>query len=79
MIYAGADNDLMAEIALGLRRRLLPYRRAQFRTPGRLAQSHAEHEAVVEAILGGNASTAHATMLHHVAPVESAVELLAGR
>ncbi|WP_261403486.1 GntR family transcriptional regulator [Chenggangzhangella methanolivorans] len=36
MIYAGAHNGPLAEMAAGLRQRLLPYRRAQFHTPGRL-------------------------------------------
>ena len=52
-IYAGAHNRVVADFALGLRRRLGPFRRAQFRTAGRLPRSHAEHEAVVLAILRG--------------------------
>lgn len=73
-IAAGAHNGVLADIAAGLRRRLLPYRRAQFRAPGRLAQSHAEHGAVVAAILQGDAAAAHAAMLHHVSLVEDAFE-----
>ena len=75
-IYAGARNAVLAEIALGLRRRLLPFRRAQFRTPGRLPRSHAEHAVVVEAICAGDAAAAHAAMLHHVSLVEDAFEQL---
>lgn len=78
-IYAGAHNGVLAEIAHGLRRRLSPYRRAQFRAPGRLPLSHAEHGDVVRAILAGDASGAHAAMLHHVSLVEDAFDsLLAG-
>ncbi len=78
-IYAGARNAVLAEVALGLRRRLLPYRKAQFRAPGRPALSHREHGAVVDAIRCGDAAGAHAAMLHHVGLVERAVDALAGR
>lgn len=76
LIYTGAHNSLLSEMALGLRRRLAPYRNAQFRAPGRLARSHVEHQAVVEAVLTGNAAAAHAAMLHHVSLVEDAVDRL---
>lgn len=76
-IYAGAHNNPLAEIASGLRQRLLPYRRAQFHTPGRLPRSHAEHGVVVQAILGADAAAAHAAMLRHVSLVEDSFERLA--
>ena len=76
-IYAGARNVLLAEFAMGLRRRVGPFRRAQFRMAGRLARSNQEHDAVVRAILAGDASAAHAAMLHHVSLVEDAFEALA--
>jgi DNA-binding GntR family transcriptional regulator len=80
-IYAGAHNAVVADFTTALRRRLAPFRRAQFRAPGRLPRSHAEHEAVVRAILAGDANAAHAAMLHHVGLVEDAYEQLvaAGR
>ncbi|MFC3694107.1 GntR family transcriptional regulator [Chenggangzhangella methanolivorans] len=77
MIYAGAHNGPLAEMAAGLRQRLLPYRRAQFHTPGRLPRSHAEHGAVVEAIVAADAAAAHAAMLRHVSLVEDSFERLA--
>lgn len=76
-IYAGAHNGHLAEIASGLRARLLPYRRAQFRTPGRLPRSHEEHGLVLAAILAADASAAHAAMLRHVSLVEDSFERLA--
>ncbi|RXF72656.1 GntR family transcriptional regulator [Hansschlegelia zhihuaiae] len=76
-IYAGAHNGHLAEIAAGLRARLLPYRRAQFRTPGRLPRSHAEHGVVVAAILAADAAEAHTAMLRHVSLVEDSFERLA--
>jgi DNA-binding GntR family transcriptional regulator len=75
-IYLGAHNEVLADIARGLRRRVAPYRRAQFRTAGRLARSHAEHAAVVKALLACDAAAAHATMLHHMSLVEDSFGLL---
>jgi DNA-binding GntR family transcriptional regulator len=75
-IYAGAHNAALAEFAMGLRRRVGPFRRAQFRMEGRLARSNQEHDAVVRAILAGDAPAAHAAMLHHVSLVEDAFEAL---
>ena len=73
-LYAGSHNPVIADFTSGLRRRLAPFRRAQFRTEGRLPRSHAEHGAVVQAILGGDAVAAHAAMLHHVSLVEDAFD-----
>ena len=69
-IYEGAHNPVLLDMAVGLRRRLDPFRRAQFRAPGRLARSHKEHERIVEAILAGSSQQAHAAMLDHVHSVE---------
>jgi DNA-binding GntR family transcriptional regulator len=77
-LYAGAHNSVLADFTAGLRRRLAPFRRAQFRTLGRLPRSYAEHEAVVRAILTGDAAGAHAAMLHHVSLVENAYEEFSG-
>ncbi|MFZ5731998.1 MAG: GntR family transcriptional regulator [Pseudomonadota bacterium] len=77
MIYHGAHNPTLADIATGLRTRLAPFRRAQFQTPGRLRSSHAEHGLVVDAILRGDALTAHSAMLNHVNLVEDAFEKIA--
>jgi DNA-binding GntR family transcriptional regulator len=76
-IYTGAHNAPLADYAMGLRRRVGPFRRAQFRMEGRLKRSNEEHGAVVRAILAGDAAAAHAAMLHHVSLVEDAYEALA--
>jgi len=73
-IYAGSHNAPVAEFTVGLRRRVAPFRRAQFRLEGRLLRSSEEHDAVVRAILSGDAAAAHAAMLHHVSLVEDAFE-----
>jgi DNA-binding GntR family transcriptional regulator len=76
-IYAGAHNSVIADMTTALRRRLAPFRRAQFRAAGRLPRSHAEHGSVVKAILRGDAGGAHAAMLHHVSLVEDAFDQVA--
>jgi DNA-binding GntR family transcriptional regulator len=75
-IYNGAHNRFLADVTTSLRRRLDAYRRSQFRTAGRLTRSHAEHDAVVKAILSGDPARAHASMLHHVDQVEASFEKL---
>lgn len=76
LIYAGAHNSFLAEATSALRRRLTQYRRAQFRTAGRLKRSHAEHDEVVKAVISGDPAGAHAAMLHHVGLVEASYEKL---
>ena len=75
-IYRGAHNSIIEEMATALRRRLSPFRRAQFRAAGRLASSHREHGAVVDAVIRGDAEQAHQSMLRHVNLVEDAFEQL---
>lgn len=76
MIYKGAHNGVLAESAAAIRRRLAPFRRAQFHLEGRLPRSLAEHDEVVSAIVRGDAAAAHAAMLHHVTLVEQSFENL---
>jgi DNA-binding GntR family transcriptional regulator len=76
MIYTGAHNAVIADLATALRRRLSPFRRAQFHLEGRPSRSVAEHGVVVSAIVRGDATAAHAAMLHHVTLVERSYEEL---
>ncbi len=71
-IYQGTHNLFMEETARAIRLRLRPYRRAQFRVAGRLQHSWMEHDAVVRAILRGDAETAFHAMRAHVTAVSSA-------
>ncbi|HMN84715.1 MAG TPA: GntR family transcriptional regulator [Bauldia sp.] len=77
-IYHGSHNRFLAELALSVRKRCAPFRRAQFQTLGRLARSHAEHEAVVNAIQRGDADLAAREMRAHLAVVRDAVDEVAG-
>lgn len=73
-IYAGSHNDYLIEITVGTRRRLSPFRRAQFRALGRLALSHIEHDRVTTAILRGDRDGAASAMRSHIAIVHDAYE-----
>lgn len=68
-LYAGTHNGYLAELTLATRARVQPFRRAQFRNLGRLAQSHGEHEQVVVAILRGDRARAAAGMHAHITRV----------
>jgi DNA-binding GntR family transcriptional regulator len=78
-IYAGAHNDYLAELTLATRLRVAPFRRAQFRNLGRLANSHVEHDRVVEAILRGDRPRAAEAMRTHIMTVCEEYEVYAGR
>eukprot|EP01034_Spumella_vulgaris_P023016 gene23016-29204_t len=65
-IYAGSHNQFLIEQARSLYRRLRPYRRLQLRVRNRLSNSYAEHDGVVQAILGGDGEKAAELLREHV-------------
>lgn len=65
-IYAGCHNRFLAEQTRTLRNRLSPYRRLQLRRVDRLGESFSEHEAVLAAILDGDAERADRLLQSHV-------------
>ncbi|MGE5652610.1 GntR family transcriptional regulator [Noviherbaspirillum sp. UKPF54] len=65
-IYAGSHNAFLAEQAKNLHRRLRPYRRLQLRVRDRLANSFAEHEQIVNAIVEGDGEKAGELLRGHV-------------
>lgn len=67
VVYAGTRNAYLEETTRALRNRLSGYRRFQLNQPGRVANSLAEHAAVVAAILAGDAEQAATAMRAHVA------------
>src|SRR4029079_14921005 len=77
-IYMGAHNEYFAELTLATRARVQPFRRAQFRTLGRLAKSHREHEQIVVAILRGDRERAARAMNAHILTVREAYDVYAG-
>jgi DNA-binding GntR family transcriptional regulator len=72
VIYRGAHNAFLLTTTVGIRQRIAPFRRAQFALQDRLAKSHAEHDAIVNAVLQGNAETASEVMRTHVNIVRAA-------
>ncbi len=71
-LYRGAHNDHVFELVTQTRARLAPFRRAQFRLPGRLLRSFEEHEAIVTAVLQADAARASRAAYAHVATVSDA-------
>ena len=67
VIYHQAGNAFLEQEALRLHRRLKPFRRLQLRLRGRMQQSMAEHEAVVDALRNGEAERAAEALRGHVA------------
>lgn len=74
VIYAGAHNGYLAELAVATRARVQPFRRAQFRNLGRLAKSYVEHDRVVVAILRGERDRAAVAMRDHIQTVKDEYE-----
>ncbi len=77
LIYDGADNQYLRDLALSTRERLAPYRGAQLEAPSRLAKSWAEHDAITAAILRGEAERAAACMRQHLTVTREAVATIA--
>jgi DNA-binding GntR family transcriptional regulator len=65
-LYQGTHNSFLADHATALRLRLAPFRRAQFRSRQRLAQSHEEHDAVVRQVLRGDGDEVARLMRAHM-------------
>lgn len=77
-VYEGGRNPFLVETTLEMRRRLAPFRRAQFRLEGRLAASFAEHQIVVEAIRSSDGERAYHAMRVHIMAVKDAYRSFAG-
>ena len=67
ILYRQSGNGFLEQESRRLHRRLQPFRRLQLRVRGRLAQSMAEHEAIVDALEAGDAKGAGAALKSHVA------------
>lgn len=66
-IYKASANGYLEKQALQLQNRLKPYRKIQLRFRGRLAQSMAEHVAIVTALQDGDAEKTSNALRRHVA------------
>jgi DNA-binding GntR family transcriptional regulator len=76
-LYSGSHSKHVEELALMTRSRLAPFRRAQFRLAGRLSKSWSEHDAIVTAILRGDAEAAGTHARDHVSIVSEASAIFA--
>src|SRR5712692_8743816 len=72
VIYRGAHNEFLLATTVGIRQRIAPLRRAQFSLQDRLAKSYEEHDAIVGAVMRGDADTASEVMRTHVNVVRAA-------
>ncbi len=72
-VYEISGNRFLAEVTMGVRNRLAPFRKAQFRSIGRLMLSVAEHEKVVIAILENKPDAAAGWMRDHMLEVRTSV------
>jgi DNA-binding GntR family transcriptional regulator len=65
-IYAASRSAFLHQQCVELSKRLKPYRRLQLRVPARMAQSLAEHAAIVDAIAHHDGATAQLLLREHV-------------
>lgn len=72
-IYHSGHNAFLAEVTLSVRNRVAPFRKLQFERTGRLMESVAEHERIVEAICEGDEDRAAALMRDHLRLVRASV------
>lgn len=68
-LYEGSHSPYLRDLALATRSRLKPFRKAQFRMPQRPSLSWQEHDAIVAAILEGDADAAARATRSHVMQV----------
>ncbi|MFO1141690.1 MAG: GntR family transcriptional regulator [Amaricoccus sp.] len=73
-VYLGSGNPMLIETAEDFRRRINPFRRAQFHVEGRIARSFGEHGAIVAAILRRDEEAAYLAMREHLLTVRDASE-----
>ncbi|CTQ62230.1 MAG: GntR family transcriptional regulator [Roseibium album] len=66
-IYRQSGNRFLEQEAAKLHKRLKPFRRQQLKFRGRMAQSMAEHEAIVDALATGKPEESANALRNHVA------------
>ena len=65
-VYQMSGNTFLASEARRLHDRLRPFRRLQLRVRGRMEESMAEHDIILEALRAGDANRAVETMKKHI-------------
>ncbi|ACA17703.1 transcriptional regulator, GntR family [Methylobacterium sp. 4-46] len=72
LIYRASHNGFLMEQTRAVRRRVAPFRRAQFQSSGRLAKSLAEHERIAASLRARDGETAAREVRAHIFTVEYA-------
>lgn len=72
VIILGSCNPVLIEMTLGLRHRVSPFRRSQFRDVERMSASFEEHAVIVEALLAHDVTTAQREVRAHLLSARSA-------
>jgi DNA-binding GntR family transcriptional regulator len=72
-IYRATHNGFLAQQALTLRNRLIPFRRYIAFHPGRMSRSNAQHQAIMSAIFALEAEHAAVLMSEHLATLRDDV------
>jgi DNA-binding GntR family transcriptional regulator len=72
VIIQGSGNPVLIEMSLGLRHRVSPFRRSQFRNVERMSASFEEHAVIVDALLARDMATAQREMRAHLVAALSA-------
>lgn len=65
-IYAGCGSGILQNTLVPLHRKAQKFRRASVERPARAGESVAEHRAIAQAILDGDADTAERLMMEHI-------------
>lgn len=76
-IIDGCHNPALIDLANGLRERVASFRRTQFQHVERIAESFAEHTAIVEAILARDVVASYREMRAHLLAARGATSRLA--
>jgi DNA-binding GntR family transcriptional regulator len=77
MIIRCSYNEVLIDLTVGLRHRVAPFRRTQFRNIERMGESFEEHTVLVEALLAHDAVTAYRQMRVHLQAARSATSRIA--
>lgn len=73
LIYAGSGSITLQSTLVSLHRKAQKYRRASVENKQRAVQSVAEHHAICEAILAGNADEAEQRMVEHIRMAQKSI------
>lgn len=72
VIIQGCHNPVLIEMVTGLRHKISPFRRTQFRNLARMSASYEEHSVIVEALMARDVVTCYREMRGHLLSARSA-------